>query len=81
MVKARTFTIIEKHGELPYTCIWTSIDGRLCSMHFESLPELVNQEQHLKFLGREPVLLLAINECKMGVVDEKKKRRKHGKVK
>jgi len=62
----RIFTLKEKRGELPYTCFWVSIDGRLCQKQFETLAELLDQENRLEALGREPVLMLNISCCEIG---------------
>jgi len=58
-----SFTLTEKHGGLPYTIIWISLDGRLCTKDFSTIEEVYSQDNHLKNLGREASLQLNLREC------------------
>jgi len=57
-----SFTLTERHGGLPFIVMWIGLHKLPTIQHFGTLEEAKGQYNKLTELGREPALLLDINQ-------------------
>ena len=61
-MKPRKFLVKEEKGDLSYSVIWISADGRLKEASFRSWDDAITHFSHLKTLGRQPSVSLNITQ-------------------